>query len=147
MEKDLRGQEEQAQERHVDQRYRPRDLLNLLAGRNARSEKNSQPGIQGSIFPMNRYCLLEEECHLKYTASLTSIQLLDNPFEQRRTDMKGRKGLNDRKDQKGKTGRRGGISNKGARMMLVEEEIHKGTDTPMGTTGMKGSPSTITTID
>ena len=26
---------------------------------------------------MNRYCLLEEECHLKYTASQTSIQLLD----------------------------------------------------------------------
>ena len=61
--------------------------------------------------------------------------------------MKGRKGLNDRKDQKGKTGLREGISNKGTRMMLVEEETHKGTDIPMGTTGMKGSPSTTTTID
>ena len=32
-------------------------------------------------------------------------------------------------------------------MTLVEEETHKGTDTPMGTTGMKGSPSITTTVD
>ena len=70
-----------------------------------------------------------------------SIQLLDNLSEQRLTDMK------DRKDRKGKTGQRGEISNKGARMMLVEEEIHKGTDTPMGMTGTKGIHSTIMTID
>ena len=32
-------------------------------------------------------------------------------------------------------------------MTLVEEETHKGTDIPMGTTGMKGSPSITTTVD
>ena len=54
---------------------------------------------------------------------------------------------NDRKDRRGKTGQRGEISNKGTLMTLVEEETHKGTDIPMGTTGMKGSPSITTTVD
>ena len=138
MERDLRGQEEQAQERHVDQRYRPRDLLILLAGRNAHSEKNSPPGIQGSTSQMNRYCLLEEECLLKYIANLMSILLLDNLSEQHQTDMRGRKGLKGRKGQKGKKGQRGELSNKGAKMMLVEEEIHKGTGTQMGMTVRRG---------
>ena len=31
--------------------------------------------------------------------------------------------------------------------MLVEEETHRETDIPMDMTGMKGNPSTITTID
>ena len=32
-------------------------------------------------------------------------------------------------------------------MTLVEEGPHQGTDTPMGTTGMKGSPSITMTVD
>ena len=90
---------------------------------------------------MSRYYLLEEEWLLRYTASPTSIQLLDNPSEQHQTD------VNDRKGQRGKIGRREGTSNKGTLMTLVEEETHRGMDTPMGTTGMKGSPSITTTID
>ena len=141
MEKDLRDQEEQAQERHVEQKYRPRDLLNLLAGRNAHSERNSPLGTQGNTSQTNRYCLLEEGCLLKYIANLMSILLLDNLSEQGQMDMKGRKG------QKGKKGQRGEISNKGAKMMLVEGEIHKDLDTQTGMTGMREIHSTIRMLD
>lgn len=55
--------------------------------------------------------------------------------------------MNDRTGRRGKTGQREEISNKGTLMTLVEEETHRGTDTPMGMTGMKGSPSITTTID
>ena len=54
---------------------------------------------------------------------------------------------NDRKDQRGKTGQRGEISNKGTVMTLVEGETHKETNIPTGTTGMKGSLSITTTVD
>ena len=56
--------------------------------------------------------------------------------------MRGRKGRKGRKGLKGKKGQRGEISNKGARMMLVEEETHKGKDTQMDMTGTKGIHST-----
>ena len=75
------------------------------------------------------------------------ILLLDNLSEQHQMDMKGRKDLKGRKGQKGKKGQRGEISNKGAKMMLVEEEIHKGIGTQMGMTGTKGIHSTTMTTD
>ena len=55
--------------------------------------------------------------------------------------------MNGRKGRRGKTGQREETSSKGTQMTLVEEETHKGTDIPMGTTGMKGSPSITTTVD
>ena len=56
-------------------------------------------------------------------------------------DTNGRKGRRDR------TGQREETNSKGTQMTLVEEETHKGTDIPMGTTDTKASPSTITTSD
>ena len=90
---------------------------------------------------MSRYCLLEEEWHLKYTASLMSIQLLDNLREQRQMDM------NDRTGRRGKTGQREETSNRGTLMTLVEEETHKGTDIPMGTIGTRGNPNITMIVD
>ena len=54
---------------------------------------------------------------------------------------------NDRKGQKGKTGQREGTSNKGTQMTLVEEETHRGTDIPMGTTGTRVSPNITMIVD
>ena len=66
-----------------------------------------------------------------------SILLLDNLSEQHQVDMIG---------MRGKKGQRGATSIKGAKMMLVEGEIHKGLGTQMGMIGRKGIHSTIMTL-
>ena len=71
------GRGDQAQERHIDQRDHPQDLLNLLAGRNAHNERNSLLEAQGNTSQTNRYCLLEGGYLLKCIASLMSILPLE----------------------------------------------------------------------
>ena len=56
-------------------------------------------------------------------------------------DTNGRKGRRDRTGQKEET------NSKGTRMTLVEEETHRGTDIPMGTTGTRVSPNITMIVD
>ena len=56
-------------------------------------------------------------------------------------DTNGRKGRRDR------TGQREETNSKGTQMTLVEEETHRGTDIPMGTTGTRVSPNITMIVD